>query len=467
MLASAFSRRARDLGDLVSLAVPLALVQLGGTSMGLIDTAIAGRQSGTTLAAVGLGSALFMLVAVIGMGTLMGLEPIIAQALGADRAADATAAMRQAAWAALIVGVPLCAVTLVVAGHLTAFGIGAELAHETRDYLVVRVWTLWLLLASVAFRAYLQAARRPLVIVASALVLVGVDAGADYVLLFGDAGLVRLGLPAVGLYPMGAVGVAFANALAHLVQVTLLAWVLRPQLFPPAGGDPFRPRRAAVGQILGVGLPLGFQLGAEVGVFALVGVLIARMGTVAIGAHQVALQLASVTWAVAMGLGAATAVQVARAIGRGDAAGTRRAGLLGIGLGVVWMAVMALILAVWPEVLAASMTDDPEVQERARELLLIAAVFQIVDGVQAVGGGALRGAGVTRWTFVANLVGHWAVGVPVGVLLGIVAGRGAGGLWWGLTAGLSAVAVAILVKFVRTSRHRIAPLGEGAYESPP
>jgi len=199
-------------------------------------------------------------------------------------------------------------------------------------------------------------------------------------------------------------------------------------------------------------------------VFAGTGVLMGRMGTQVMAAHQVALQMASMTFAVALGIGSATSVQVARAIGRRDAAATRRAGLSGIAVGAGFMAVMAVLMWTVPESLVRIMTSDAEVVPAAARLLIIAAVFQVVDGVQAVSAGALRGAGETRWTFVANVVGHWGVGAPVGLILAFAVGLGPVGLWWGLTTGLAVVALALSLKFAHLSRRPIAQLTDGTVE---
>jgi MATE family multidrug resistance protein len=147
-------------------------------------------------------------------------------------------------------------------------------------------------------------------------------------------------------------------------------------------------------------------------------------------------------------------------VGAGDAAGARRAGLTAFGAGAGVMSLAALAFLLFPGPLARAMTDDPAVIAAAAPLLLVAAAFQVCDGIQGVGAGVLRGAGDTRFTFAANMVGHWAVGLPVALLLGLRLGGGVTGLWWGLCAGLSAVALALFTRFLRISARRIAPLAE-------
>jgi len=173
----------------------------------------------------------------------------------------------------------------------------------------------------------------------------------------------------------------------------------------------------------------------------------------------VALMFAAMTFSFALGVGSATSVQVGRAIGAGDHQATRRSGLMGVGLGTSVMVLGAVTMWTAPELLARILTPDPEVIALAATLLRIAGAFQIVDGVQTVAGGALRGAGVTRYTFIAHLIAHWVVGLPLGIYLARTQELGAAGLWWGLTAGLTVAAVVLAEKFLRLSRKPIARLG--------
>jgi MATE family multidrug resistance protein len=160
-----------------------------------------------------------------------------------------------------------------------------------------------------------------------------------------------------------------------------------------------------------------------------------------------------------VGIGNAGGVRVGWAVGARDLAGVRRAGLVAFAAGAAFMAIAGLVYLAAPLGLARLMTDDPRVLATAAPLLVVAAVFQISDGVQAVGAGVLRGVGDTHFTFVANMIGHWAIGFPLALVLGVVLKLGVTGLWWGLCAGLSAVAGALLWRFLEVSRREIVPLG--------
>ena len=207
-----------------------------------------------------------------------------------------------------------------------------------------------------------------------------------------------------------------------------------------------------------IGIPVGLQMGAEVGVFAVVGVLAGRLGSMSIAAHQIAISLASFTFCAALGVGNAASVRVGWAIGARDRAAVRRAGLVAFITGASIMSIAALSFWLIPKQLALLLSDRSDVIAASVPLLAVAALFQISDGIQGVGAGVLRGAGDTKFAFLANLIGHYAIGLPIAVVLGLHWGRGVIGLWWGLCAGLTAVALALLLRFLHLSSRDILPL---------
>jgi MATE family multidrug resistance protein len=218
-----------------------------------------------------------------------------------------------------------------------------------------------------------------------------------------------------------------------------------------------RPSRAALGQVLRLGWPIGFQFTAEVGVFSAVSTLIALEGPVALAGHQIALNLASLTFMAAVGIAVGATARVGHHVGGGRAGHARVVGLVAIGLGAAFMAAGGLVFWTVPEVLAGWFApESAEVRRAAATFLGIAAVFAISDGVQAVGAGALRGAGETRSALVANLFGHGAVGLPVGLFLGRGLAWGGVGYWWGLTAGLTATAVLLVARLLVLTARPIA-----------
>ncbi|MDB3917918.1 MATE family efflux transporter, partial [bacterium] len=202
-----------------------------------------------------------------------------------------------------------------------------------------------------------------------------------------------------------------------------------------------RPSWLYLREILRIGIPNGFGIAAEVGLFAMVSLLMGTFGVTAIAGHQVAINIASVTFMLPMGLSIAISIRVGQAKGRGDYVATRYIGYAGIILSVLIMAVTATVFVNFPEMIVALYSDDPDVRSLAVQLLYMAAVFQLSDGMQVGALGALRGLKDTRVPFVTNVVAYWGVGLPTAYLIGVYYNFGPVGMWVGLIVGLSVAAV--------------------------
>ncbi len=442
---------------LVRLSVPLAFAHFGQTLLGAVDTAVVGRLGELPLGAAGLGNSLFFTVTVLGMGVMLGLDPLVAQAVGAGDDARARRALTQGVWLALLVGTPLMAGIVWLAAYLEAFGIASDSASLVRLYVVARVPSLIPFLVFVALRSYLQATGGTRPVVVSVIVANIVNVPLSILLVFGDSALTAVGLPQLGVPALGVAGAAWASTGCTVVQMLVLAEGVRRGSSRLRLSD-WKVQRAPMATALSIGTPIGLQLLAEFGVFALVNVAMGNLDATSLAAHQVALTLASATFMIPVGIGAATSVRVGHAVGRRDEAGTRRAGFAGLALGIGFMLVSATTFLTLPRLLAHLITTDEVVVEAAVGLLAVAAVFQVSDGAQAVLAGALRGAGDTRFTLIANVAGHYLVGLPLGLVLTFTLSMGAPGLWWGLSAGLSAVALCLIWRFVKVSRSAVAPL---------
>jgi MATE family multidrug resistance protein len=198
--------------------------------------------------------------------------------------------------------------------------------------------------------------------------------------------------------------------------------------------------------MLRLGLPIGLQYELEVGVFATVALIMGHLGALQASAHQIAINIASLTFMVPLGVSSATSVLVGRAVGAGQADGARRAALAGLVAGAGFMMVSACVLGLVPRALARAYTPDPRILDLAARLIPIAGVFQVFDGTQVVSIGALRGVGDTRTPMIVNLVGYWAFAIPISLVLAFPLGLGPQGLWWGLVAGLAMVAGLLLLR---------------------
>jgi MATE family multidrug resistance protein len=445
--------------QLLRLALPLALMQAGHSAMGAVDTAVVGRTGAVQLAGVGLGNGLFFAIAFFGIGLLMGADPLISQAVGAKDMVRARRLYWQGVYTALGAGLVLALPVLLAMRLLQPLGISEDVAASARSFMAWRIPGLAPIFLFYACRSYLQAVGRARWLLYVALAANVVNLLGDLLFVFGGAGLSPFWGPLRLVPAMGAAGSALVTSCTTLLEFAVLAWVVARVPLPEGTGRGLHTLLwEDVRHVVRVGTPIGLYLCAEVGVFALAAFLAGRLGAASLAAHQIALTYGSLTFNFAAGLGHAGCVRVGYAVGAHDTPLARRAGLLAFGVGAAFMGCMGVVFLLFAKELVAVMTNSPEVARLAIPLLGITALFQVSDGINGVGTGVLRGAGDTHFTFLANLLGHWAIGFPLALLLGFVAHWGVFGIWWGLAAGLTALAVALGVRFWRLSAKEIVPL---------
>jgi len=445
-----------ELRELFRLALPLAAAQAGTQMMGLVDIAVLGRVGAAELAGAGLANAIYFAVSVFGMGVIFGIDPLISQALGAGDRARARQLLWQGGWLAMAVTAVLTVVLLSGAAAIPYMGVQPELIAPATTFLSIRTFTLAPFLLFFVIRAYLQAQHLTRPLVTAMVVANVVNLVLDLYLVFGGSSLPAWCGPLRAMPAMGVTGAALATVAATLAEVAIVVVAVRRVIVPERVNR--RWNSVEIVRAFRLGLPVGLQLGAEIGVFALVGILAARLGTLHLAAHQTVISIASFTYTAALGVASAGSVRVGNAIGARDPLRTRDAGHAAFVGGGLVMAIAATAFALFPEGLARLITDQTAVIAAAIPLFVVAAVFQMSDGIQAVGSGVLRGAGDTRYTFTVNLIGHWFVGLPVALYLGFRAGLGIVGLWWGLCAGLTVVAILLFLRFEKLSRGEIRPL---------
>ena len=440
----------RELPAVARLAGPVVAVQLGLMLMGVVDTMMLGRLSAAALAAGALGHAFSIGILMFGSGVLMALDPLVAQAHGAgDRASIAGHLQRGLLLAlalAAVLSVPLWAARpfFLMLGQQPAVAEGA--AAYSRGI----VFGAPAFLLFVAARQTLQAISvvRPAVVAIVAGNLVNV--AGNWALIYG-----HLGAPALGVQ-----GSALSTSLARWVMLLVLVVAGRRAIAPYWQG---LTREAAASfpgywQKLRLGVPIGVQLMLEIWVFILVAFMMGALGIAELAGHQIAINLASLSYMVPLGISAAAATRVGNAVGRRDTAGALLAARVCLGLGVGVMAGFGLLFWTAPRALAGLYSEDPAVLAMAAALLPIAAAFQVFDGCQVVCLGVLRGIADTRGPTVVSLVSYWLVGLPIAWWLGVPCGWGPRGLWWGLTAGLAAAAALLLARIATRFRREIAPL---------
>ena len=438
-----------ELGALARLAAPVVVVQVGLNLMGTVDTIMVGHYSQQALAAVAIGNIFQWAWLVFGLGIIMSLDPLVSQAFGAGDHDAVSRWFQHGLVLAAALTVPFVAVFLYAEPILVALRQPPEVVPLAAEWIRAVAWGIPAILAFQAMRQTLQAIHvvRPVVIAAVAANVANV--AGNWILVYGH----------LGFEARGAVGSGISTAISRWLMAGLLALGTAPAL-----AEVWRGRRSSEPsalwklrpylRMLGIGLPIGLQIGLEVWAFLTVSVMMGWIGSQVQSAHQIAINLASLSFMVPLGIGAAAAVRVGNAIGRRDPEGTRRSAMVALAAGASVMVVSASLFAFAPGLLAGVYTSDQSVAVITATLLPIAALFQIVDGLQAVASGILRGAADTRVAAVINFVVYWLIALPVGVLLTFRFGWGPRGLWWGLTLGLALAAALLVARVVRrVGRH--------------
>ena len=427
---------------MLSLAAPVIIAELGWVTMGIVDTLMVGRLGAEAIGAVGLGSSLFIAIAVFGMGLLLGLDPLVGAAFGARRIDECHRWLVAAVWLAIIASLPVVGAVFLLIAALPYFGLPPGVLVLAVPYLSILAWSLPPLLFYVAFRRYLQAMNIVHAVTYTLIAANVVNAVVNWILISG-----RFGAPALGVR-----GAAYATLLSRIAMaLVLLAVIVRRERHttPRLADTPLSLDVVRVRHLARLGFPAGGQMLLEVGVFATATALAGRVSATALAAHQIAINMASLTFMIPLGLASAAAVRVGQAIGRHDPHGALASGWMAIVLGVSFMATAAATFLVVPHALIGAFTDDPSVIDIGVRLLFVAAVFQLFDGLQGVTTGALRGLSDTHTAMLWNLGGHWLVGLPLGYLLCFRWGYGVVGLWWGLSAGLMICGISLIMVWRR------------------
>jgi MATE family multidrug resistance protein len=441
------ARLLREMRVSFVLALPLVLGQLSSMAMNIIDTLLAGRHGPVTLAAVGVGSAVWSVVILVSIGVLMAVPPTVAQLNGAGRRAEIGAVFRQAIWLALGLGFGLFFVVRAGALALEPMGITAEARPEAIAFLRAISWGA----PGLALYFCLRNLSEGVAWTVPAMV-------------FGLAGLVLLaplGWALMFGLDLGAAGLGYAVAITLYFQCAALGTYLwRSPRFADLGlfarFDP--PRWAPIRGLLRLGLPMGVSVFMEGSLFVATALLIGTLGMVQIASHQLAILFASLFFMVPLGVAMATTVRVGHAVGAGDPSAVRWSAAAGYSLAMLAQTLSAIVLVFGGVYLAALFTQDPAVIALAALLMGYAAVFQYPDGLQAMSAGALRGLKDTRVPMFITVFAYWGLGLPLGYWLGLVKGQGAPGLWTGLILGLSVAACLLGWRFWRLARKPLAPV---------
>jgi MATE family multidrug resistance protein len=443
-----------ELRALYVLAWPATVTQVGLMLMNVVDTLIVARISAPVLAGVALGGMWQWSTMSLAMGTVMGTDPLISQAHGRGDGQAAALALQRGLIVAWLMSVPICVAVALTGPALRLLGQPPEAVVLAARYNLLHLPTVPGFLLFTAYRQFLQA--RGMMgpttwLIYAANVVNGVLAWA---LAFG-----HLGLPALGID-----GASIAGSIASMALL-LGMWLSMRALNLYEGAERRWDREsfslAGLMAVLRIGIPVGLQLWLEAFAFSCASFMVGWLGVEAVGAHQIALNLASLTFMVPLGISMGASARIGNLIGAGDADGMRYSVRVALACGAGVMTVSALTFTVLRHELPRLYTDQMALIALAAQIIPLAGAFQLSDGTQVVAGGALRGMGRPHAAAVVNLLGYYALALPLGYALAFRLELGLRGIWIGLTAGLLVVSGALLFWVRRTARRPLAELSVG------
>ena len=442
----------REVRATVGLAGPVVAAQLAQMSMGLTDTIMVGRLGKDALAGVALGNTVYSFLAVLCMGFVMAVGPMVSQAFGGGQREPIERSVRQGFWLAAALTLLPFLLLWNIGPFLLAIGQAEVAVEGATAYMRAISWGFLPFLWFVAMRGFVEGISRPWPVTIITFAGVALNVSANYVLMFGKLGLPRMGLAGTG----------WASTIVFwFLTISLGLFIVHEstlkqyRIFSKIG----RPDWHYFREIFRIGWPIGIAFGIEVGLFMTTAVLLGTIGTTALAAHQIAIQCAAFTFMVPLGVGMASAIRVGQAVGREDWLGARRSGAVGMAIATAFMCLAAVAFWIFPRQIIGLFLDlripnNRPVVELAVTLLGIAAVFQVFDGVQVSAAGALRGLKDTRRPMLIGFISYWLIGLTVACTLGFAFDLGAPGMWWGLVLGLAAAAVLLGTRFYRLTHSK-------------
>src|SRR5215472_8445844 len=447
----------QEFRPMLGLAAPLVLTELGWMGMGFVDTVMVGRlpDSATAIGAVSLGTTLFYTIGIFASGIMLGLDTLVSQAYGAGQIEECHRTLWNSLYLSLVLSPAVMVAVLACMPLLRGFGLSAGLVGETEPFLKALIWSTLPLMVYFALRRYLQAMNVVGPVMFALVSANLVNLLGNWTFVYGHLGFPKFGVPGSG----------WSTCVSRVYMMLVLAGAAVYYDRKRSSGlwRSSRLELKRVVELLRLGLPAGSQLLAEIGAFTLATVLIARLGAVQLAGHQIALNVASITFMVPFGISSAAAVRVGQAMGAHDAPAASRAGWTALLFGACFMSCSGLLLFSFSRPIARIYTPEADVVKTGATLLIVAPIFQLFDGLQVVATGALRGAGNTGTPVTANLIGYWAMGLPLGALLCFRWRMGAVGMWAGLCLALIIIGSSLLLVWSRQIRELLR--SSGAKES--
>ncbi len=434
--------------DTINLAYPVMIGQLGMIMMGVVDTIMVGGLGATPLAAASLANSLFILVLIIGLGISYAVTPLVAISIGANKLSDCTVLFRQSFVINLSVGILLMIITIIFSDLIKYMNQPAEVARQAISYTKILGYSM---IPGMLFQTYKQfiegfSVMKPaMLITLLANIINGI---VNWVLIYGKFGFPKLELNGAGW-------ATFSSRI--FMGIVIMFYVINSKKFSryKLELNRYRFNIHIIKKILDLGIPSALQYVFEVGAFSFAVIMIGWLGTKQLAAHQIAMNLASISFMAALGISSAGAIRVGNAVGKQDVSEVRKAGFTAIILGASLMACSGVIFISLRKFLPSLYINDPVVIQYASVLLIIAAIFQISDGTQAVGIGILRGLTDVKGPTVITFIAYWVLALPTGYLLGFTFHLQVVGVWIGLLIGLTASGTMLTIRFNKKSRSLI------------
>ncbi|MDB9504325.1 MATE family efflux transporter [Spirulina major CS-329] len=446
-------RLQQELRACVQLSFPLAIAQLSEAATNFVDTVMMGWLGEQSLAAGALGSTSVMSLLIIGVGCVSSVGTVAAIAIGAGQRDRLPTISIHGLLFTLLIATPLSLIVWNLAAALPYLGQSVTNAEIAQGYLQAIAWGIPAALGFSLIRNLASAVNQPQIIMQIMGLGIALNVVLNYGLMFGRWGLPELGLAGLGWASTIAFWVKFAIALGIIFY--------RPSFRPYRffARCPWQP--AMMAELFRIGLPYGGLMTLETGLFLCVTYLMGTLSTTALAAHQIAIQTAAITFMIPLGISHATAVRVGQFYGQGNRRGMRQAGCVGIGLGTLFMSCMGVLFWLLPDLIIGiyldrTNPDNTAVIHYAVQLLRVAALFQVFDGIQVIANGALRGLKDTYAPMWIGLLSYWGMGLGCSYLLGIVGPWQGVGLWIGLVWGLIVAAVVLTGRFLRQTGTAIA-----------
>lgn len=439
---SPFSRFSRESGALMHLSIPIIFTQLATQAMGFVDTTMAGQVSAADLAAIALGSSLWIPVLLLLRGIIMALTPVVAFHRGADKLSRVSVESFQMVWIALIASAVLIAYLLSAEPILLWIGVDMSIIPIARDYtfaLAFGVPGIALFYVLNGFFEGMNNTRAPMVISVIGLLI---NIPVNYVLIYGKFGLPEL----------GAVGCGWATSLVYwLMSALLFTYIKRHTLYSAIiNFSDAKPRPKEMLNLFKLGLPIGMNIAVCGSIFAVIALLIGRIGAENVAAAQIALNISSMTYVISMSISFGITIRVGHALGAKQESKAIERSKIGILVAGLVSLIPASVLLLYPDWIIRLYTTDPVVSATAAALLVFTACYQFSDAIQTSANGALRGYKDTKVPMLLSILAYWGLALPLGVVLGltdrIIPAMGERGFWVGIITGLTLAAFAMLAR---------------------